>query len=751
MAEELTRMWAPEVRSIYQLTEQEVNHVIHDVEIEAKGVHTFYTVDSHEVIDFCFPVNLDPIKTPDANQVADDQAALYEIFYAREPQPVLIPDYEQELRRHLTYLTMRTDDVYRLIEEIDKLVGNQPLDDIRAMSRDQILEKMEVQFNNLLAVVMGIHSTGVERFREVIETRLERIANVKSSFVREAANAYAASSLVEEIYIELARDIETGSWSEPEIYRKLRAAEIDARAVDWLIHMNSYLRREGRCDYRILYLSSAHKTRRIFSIPSVRAIVDRQLNFETPLYRSRAQILAAIVSTEPGSGFSATTENLKLIREIVKEIKLAKVQRTTKCDRCLLQGGQPEECGFLNVCKAISRLEQRRESMQNMGLLSQIQKYEGLLGSKPKNARHEDYVDYFRKLMETENLGDLALARMKTALSLAHTESQIVPVSNGVGSGMAKPRPTSPSHFLPIQPRMIDERHQCIVDMIFEYPELEVRDRSAARNLLKQALDQFSELDRQLQRTDRYHELVRCLIYMTERETARDVRRGDENALQYARKMRLVHPELRSEFLYVMVWTARRLRRYQESHNAAREAIEYFPEDARFYHGRSVNTMYWLEDEKQAPFCPMKREHALADAWRALDLYSREAADRTLVKAIQLNNIAWTHASSPQELPQFDLRAAREALTRLTELIPRSSWLPFYPGFFHTEAYIECEEYKRDRGRGGERSLLRAKLENADEALRQAMTVEGGEEYDTLKSWIKGELDRLGRKSAKVK
>lgn len=461
----------PSVRSIYQLSEQEVNHIVRDVQDQARGVRTFYTVDSHEVIDFCFPIHLDDLKPPDANQIADDQAALYEIFYARTPQPILIPDYEKELRRHLTYLTMRARDVYDLIEEIDALIGDEAIDDITSLSRDQILEKMEVQFNNLLAVVMGIHSTGIERFRSVIENRLQRIDGIEDPYIREAVNAYHTSPLAEEIYNELTRDLDSGNWSEPEMYRKIRAAEIDARAVDWLIHINAHLNQQGKHGYSVLYLSSAARTRRIFSIPAVRMVLERQLSRETPLYRSRAQILARIVSTEPGADASNIIENLELIKSIVKQLNSVHVKREARCEVCVLQGGKPDACDYLNACNSIRQLETRREGIQNMGLLGRIQKYEQLLKSHPKKASHREYLDSFRKLLETENLGDLAIARMKAALSLALTEGRITLVSNEAAPRESKDLPmTAPSYFLPIQPHMQDPVHEEIVSELFAYP-----------------------------------------------------------------------------------------------------------------------------------------------------------------------------------------------------------------------------------------------------------------------------------------
>jgi len=221
-------------------------------------------------------------------------------------------------------------------------------------------------------------------------------------------------------------------------------------------------------------------------------------------------------------------------------------------------------------------------------------------------------------------------------------------------------------------------------------------------------------------------------------ETARDTARGDENALQYARKMISAHPRLRYEFLYIIIWTARRLGRYQESHNTIREGLQSYPEDARFYHGRSENTLCWLEDAKQKSFCPLTAADAMEDAKRALELYGREPTGRTGVRAVQLNNIAWIHASPPRNSREYNLHAARQALDQLKEVMPRESWLPAFGQFFHTEVLIEFEEFKHERDRPGvDRQMLRGKLEYSYDAINQAMKVGDSTIYHTLRDVIK--------------
>src|SRR4051794_21485317 len=89
---------------IYQLPDEAFAQIIRDVQLLQQGCRIHYMVDSHEIIDYCFPIEPTGIVDRPADRIADDQAALYEVFYGREARPILIPDYEAEVLRHLNYL-----------------------------------------------------------------------------------------------------------------------------------------------------------------------------------------------------------------------------------------------------------------------------------------------------------------------------------------------------------------------------------------------------------------------------------------------------------------------------------------------------------------------------------------------------------------------------------------------------------------------------------------------------------------------
>ena len=456
-------------------------------------------------------------------------------------------------------------------------------------------------------------------------------------------------------------------------------------------------------------------------------------------------MLALLVSTEPGAGATETIDNLKEIKAIIAEFKSVRQQRIATCDICVINGGEPENCDYLVTCRKMKVLESRRESAQNLGLLGRVRDYNQFLNAKPKSKTHLEYLDYFRRLIHTDNLGDLAIARMKAVLTLALTEGQIESKPHTEPPRRAA---TMPSYFLPVEPYVPNPVHRELVRMIFSYPNVALRDMISAKQLLRDALERFEVLDRETDRPDPYHELVRCLMYMAEREISRNTARGDANALEYAKKMASTHPELKAEFLYVITWTARRLDKFQEAHNAAKQGISEYPDDPRFFHGRSVNTFLWLDNDKQRKYCPTSLADAVADAEVAFELYSKHPEDRAAVMAIQLNNIAWARCADPKS-PLYDLSGSRSALDRLKAVLPPAEWLPRFPSFLHTEASVELAESDMAVNRGADPSLVLSKLERARKAIKEAVNAgdgQAGQPYAAFKDKIERRIERLEKK-----
>src|SRR5205823_7009755 len=92
-------------------------------------------------------------------------------------------------------------------------------------------------------------------------------------------------------------------------------------------------------------------------------------------------------------------------------------------------------------------------------------------------------------------------------------------------------------------------------------------------------------------------------------------------------------------------------------------AIDKWNDDARFYHGRCLNTYAWLVNKKQRGECPYNVVDAIRDAQRAIKLYKRDKTSNSDVIAANYNNLAYFYAWDVTK-GQDTTQDARETLKR---------------------------------------------------------------------------------------
>lgn len=608
------------IHEIYQLPDDAFAQIIRDVELLQKGCRIHYMVDSHEIIDYCFPIEPGGYSERTPEQIADDQAALWEVFYGRPSRPILIPDYEGEVRRHLAYLDITAQKAYDDLDLVQLLLGESGVETIKGLTKEEILGRMETEFNVLLAVAMGIYSIGVGRFHQLVSSRILRIADMHERFVAEAHASYRETGLVRAIRDDLVRPLENQNLVSSEIKRRIRAAEIDARAVDWLLHLNKAAENEYGTQLKdrpvFVYLSSAPRTKRIFSSPPMRKMRLRVAGEPYSIQRNRTQLLALLVCRERpgevGDWYDRAIENLNDLRSLSGKIRQLEergpVRQDTRCANCALSGAIPGDCSYGDICKEVVRREDLRARIPNLGLMGELPRYTQLIQSKPRNQRQEWCRQVFSDLLATENIGDLAIAKMKTILNIGSADASLDSGSQASNLPDFSAQPLDMA-FLPLPPVVRWPPHAALVEKIFQTPYRLRENPARGDGILLHIVDTFDQLDRQVSRGEvdeafemGEHELVRCLVYMTYGFNRNERPQGDLMALEYAEKMVTKYPRLTPEFDYIIIWTARRLGKFQQAHIAANRSLSLRPDDPRFYHGRSVNTIRWREDENAGRF-----------------------------------------------------------------------------------------------------------------------------------------------------
>lgn len=737
---------------------QIINEVISDLKLQQSGVKLIYAVDPFEIVDFCFPIMPGESKTRDLSVIADDQAALYEVFFL-QPPPVLLTEYAEEMERIVSFLNYELGHAYTKAQLVGEMIRQ---DDRRNKTmHDDATAK---DFNITLAVVMGIYKLGVERFIEV-QNRLTSLTLGKlGPIVRHISQSYQESYLVDIIYDQTLNFLGKKRLTKSVLQKKKQPARDDARVIDKLIFLNNELEKaflshqiDERCIF--LYLSSADRTRVIFELDKIREnlpIIDGKRH---SFYRTRTHIFTYVVhkgrSLESNASITEMIKKLEKTGEILRSDRLRQINKRLSsrddCKKCILEGGEFDNCRWLDTCRKVQSIENlfhdQKLRMQNLGLAASIKNYKQLLDGKPERLDEERYFDAFTKIYQDGTIGDLALQKVRDLQRLMRaqigfqqflTDTITIAIERPFLRGMDTV--TGIDQYMPVKPEVLSKEYTAILYLLVNY--FRTYDSLSRSGNLEAAFDYFLNLELRTKELTGEHELVRCYLYLTHPEGE-----GDHLAYEHAKEMLALHKQLEQEFLYVLCWCARRLKKFDESLQLGTKAIHSYPQDARFYHGRCLTYFAWLNDAQEIEILqPTVVEEylgtAIQDAQRAIDLYSLSDKTNENVIGANYNNLAYLYAFQPESCC-YDLIKSRRALTSLKKIINKDIWYKQHPEYLHTEAHLEYHEYLEGRRGGKDKDYLNKKLANARREIDLALSILQKELYKQLKDDIEKAFDEI--------
>jgi len=409
-----------------RISSQQIGEVISDLElIGHSNAKILFVVDPFEVIEFCFPIDPDRESNTNIEQLADDQAALFEVFYGRKLPTVLLPEYAEEITNHLDFVTRRSEEVYSKLELLESLTRKAELDSPEShKGNSELIKYFQSNFGVLLAVRMGIDSLGAERLRDV-SMKLRMINEVEpQELMIDAIRTYRRSPLADYIYEYLMSDSKAAD--RLTVARRQGAALRDSRAIDFLLHLNKALERRsvnGDVGERrvFLYLSSAHRSRRVFLQEKVIQSLPRIAGHKHSLLRTKSQIFAYAFSKsrveDESEERKRTIEHLgtyKVLVENLEEMESSPAKYTEAAKQDLLKAIKERE----------AELRGAHAAVENLGLFLRIKTYSKLFSDgdvrleRRKDASVGDiYAEVralFKKASESQALEDLALQEMKT-------------------------------------------------------------------------------------------------------------------------------------------------------------------------------------------------------------------------------------------------------------------------------------------------------------------------------------------------
>ncbi len=301
---------------------------------------------------------------------------------------------------------------------------------------------------------------------------------------------------------------------------------------------------------------------------------------------------------------------------------------------------------------------------------------------------------------------------------------------------------------LKVSPQAPDCIRRMAVVLEINFFVLDAAPQSFDEDVIQRSTSMYFGIDAKTENLDPEHELVRCLLYL-----AFPSQKGDQRAYDHAvemlksRKVIDQKSYTEREYLYILAWAARRLKIFQTADEIATGAINQWSNDARFYHGRSLNKLAWWEaNPKEAPQGLL--EAAIDDAKEAIRLYSTSPEENRELIAVNYNNIAYLYTLSTDEESMSAQAAveclshAREALLSLKSLVKRDDWTPNHPEYFHTEALLEYREFLFNRNSYARKALI-DKLQNARTQIIKACELNDIQIYSDLRRTIDNALDRL--------
>lgn len=768
------------ITGLYKLRPGQILEVVRDLHLASRGYKIILVPDAHELYDYCFPINPnDERGKVDLEELAESQLGLNYLFKTEErdhPPVVMLDEYREELKASMDRIFREADPAHYDAELLMKLVKSVDFGNMTQQELTELKAKLEsiVQknFQILLTILLGIHSLGVSRMNEVyargLTSVLDAVEPEDRNYFKTLLKGYKRSRLYHAINERLEQHKAGPSLALTEAKR--RANHIDASAIDLLIYLNEAASRgwyDGLLNhnYLFLYISSALKTAAVFAMKEVKSSLPKVRGRRYPIWRNLHQVFAYVVHRSRGAN---TRENVlrtaKSLRALdgllkrVQEFEQVYKSRSQDCHDCVLTGETPRSCPLVEFCldlKATAeKIKQKKEEETNWGLFRQIESYAYLRESTASKLQldFKIYMQLFTDIIESNPLKDIALERMYQRHLWIYRASEWTTLVSRMTEGLdpakahdlraEKDHVTGIDQHLPCKPELKSGAYRDIIALILKFFREPKR-----LDLFEQAYRKFLDLVPSSGQDDEY-DLLRAYLYLTfsfKEETHSNVLEILLPKVEVAGTDYAVR-----ESLYVLCWSARCAGLFEEADRYALQGIERFPDDARFRHGRALNTYCWVTKDSEG--CPNRIRDAIRDSEKALELYRRGGDENVDLVGACHNNIAFFlvldlvmdavsgHGYDMAERTRrFNL--AREHMAQLERLIDKQTgWNPAHPEFFHTEAFLKYHlALHYLAGASVTKAELLETLRGANASIRTALDIYAPTRYQKLKR----EIDKL--------
>lgn len=740
---------------LFDLKPEEIDQLIWEEELRARGWQVYYAIDPAEIRDYCFPFGFDRDEfkaitdKKSKSFIADEHLLLLDLLGRpdrdRTRHVVLLKDYFEEVNGLIRYsiqqannLPMQGEKVFQDFFFNINSDGGRDLGEYNENPEQQGTEFVQSHFSEVLASTL------------MLRNGTEELANLLQKGLIISENNIEDD---EDLLDALAADIEDPKLEEHELLirldnlaqnKKLQkkfSKRRDVRVIGRLITANQYFVKTNQKKIFFCFTDaeiSVALLRDLFESGDLQSYPDFGSVSRFPFYRKRRHLFAQLLCKGATESQDGVLRNLNTLRQTTEDFRAE-----------LDKSGYSEQAFFSVAARSIlERYTKLRNQFENENLVRHYEKTlnEARAIAEQKNADkarelieriQADLPGIIQKLsgfeeqmrfLADEHRFNVAFTKGVHELEKKHGKINLAKGSDPVEGSY---------HHLPTV-FWLGNNHQREINSIAKF--VLGRNNEQLPGTLKNTI---STLNKEKKYTLE-EKLIKAYIYLILPKTNSS---DDNNKISLdwinsilQREKENMTPLLREEFKYLAVWAARRAKQYSDSLHIAQQEIDRLEQEktpdaklARFYHGRFLANycLYYTlkesiksakDDSKESAKLISLLKSSIEDCKSARTLYEqlkpsmkdiKDKLQRTLLNSLcYLYSELYVEEKNPEHLV-----TAREYLLKLRGLDPEN--YKQFPEYLHTESYLEYYESFIPTGN------LLFKLNMALDAINKALNLLG--------------------------
>ncbi len=713
------------------ITPNQVDDLIFEEELKLKGYKFNYIVDPYDLQKYCYPfgitqnsIDKDVFRTELSDSDKLDEHIVFDILF-------------QDLDKFLYILDQHIDELY----DFQITVRDSALFGLKLIDTNKILLD---KFNKVINF-----SESLNFFNNIEESELSLIVSIAIGYVRNGLKKLEKINKEEKRLI-YDNTITSKGKLQKELVDLIRKTEPNGLSDDLMDHFRKIAQLQQKNELR--------QQNKIIHFQNDADVIDRIVSINSELIENKTKQLCLFLSSTDSS-FSffqyPIKDNNRIseqyfhiynhIKDMLKPInsKIFNPHRTSSqmfLSFILDEKNKKNKISFLQEFRDsiainfdikrqnlkenfkdsiwIKRLKRFREKSENYGVLSQFMKYKETIVQAKENQTVKSYKSLhntFVKLLKKEselnefmklrnenfrvfiyensfkNSLDIGFKKLKKSLHDTSTED-INPFNKGKDKIQGK------YHALPLlfflKEKDVEEVLKYYIEFVLN-PKHHIIDANSVFLFYKKWLRSTERLiSNTVDERNEIH-LLRCLILMLLPNVP------NQNILVNNRLKEIIDYELesetylKSEFYYLISWSARRTKEYKLARKFAVKGINEFPNDSRFYHSRALID-YCLLDTKNEKSRRISLKGIIRDCYKAIKLYkdieNRKCVDKLIVSLF--NTIVYTKCMLWEV--DFNEGIMSDYIFEIRDIlvseVKKDENYNHLLEFLHTEAYLELLE-----------------------------------------------------------